>query len=315
MMGKTRMIALALSASLTFATPAALATSDDAVTIGHGNAKAAHSNSIYIVQMADPPAVAYDGGIAGMKPTRPRKGGKIDVQSREVIDYAAYLESKHDATLAAIGGAKKVYSYKYTFNGFAAELTKAQAKALEASPGVLSVGVDQKYTLATVSTPHFLGLDAARTGLWAQLGGQGNAGEDIVIGMVDSGIWPEHPSVSDRTGTIGNGGKLDYQQIPGWNAKCQNGEAFNNSMCNQKLIGAQYYLAGFGGAANIKAAFPYEYISARDADGHGTHTSTTAGGNANIVARIPNTSTMTPKRSKSRPNIIAVAPVTAIAPA
>ena len=79
-------------------------------------------------------------------------------------------------------------------------------------------------------------------GLWDQLGGVGKAGEGVIIGIIDSGIWPEHPSFSDRTGSNGNGtkdGKLGYQQIPGWNGKCTPGEAFAASHCSQKLIGAK----------------------------------------------------------------------------
>ena len=113
------------------------------------------------------------------------------------------------------------------------------------TPGVASVEPDASVPLNTVTTPAFLGLDAPG-GLWDQVGGVGRAGEDVIIGMVDGGVWPEHPSFSDRTGTNNNGaaGKLNYQQIPGWHGKCTPGEAFNASMCNQKLIGAQYFVAG-----------------------------------------------------------------------
>ena len=58
------------------------------------------------------------------------------------------------------------------------------------------------------------------------------------------------------------------------------GEEFNASNCNQKLIGARFYNAGFGGNAGIDADLPFEFNSPRDYDGHGTHTATTAGGNA-----------------------------------
>ena len=111
--------------------------------------------------------------------------------------------------------------------------------------------------------------------MWEQLGGVGSAGEDVIIGIVDGGIWPEHPSFSDRTGLNGNGtkdGKLSYQQIPGWHGKCVPGEEFNASMCNQKLIGAQYFNAGWGGNAGIDAQLPWEFNSPRDFGGHGTHT-------------------------------------------
>jgi subtilisin family serine protease len=73
-----------------------------------------------------------------------------------------------------------------------------------------------------------------------------------------------------------------YQQIPGWHGQCVPGEQFNASNCNQKLIGARYYNAGFGGNAGIDADYPYEFNSPRDFGGHGTHTASTAGGNANV---------------------------------
>ncbi len=132
----------------------------------------------------------------------------------------------------------------------------------------------------TSSTPTFLGLDAPG-GLWDQLGGTGKAGEGIIIGLVDSGIWPESFSYDDRTGLNGNAtkdGKLDYQQIPGWHGKCVPGEEFNASMCNQKLIGAQYFNESWGGNEGINALRPWEFNSPRDYNGHGTHTSSTAGG-------------------------------------
>jgi subtilase family protein/fibronectin type III domain protein/PA domain-containing protein/pre-peptidase len=100
---------------------------------------------------------------------------------------------------------------------------------------------------------------------------------------VDGGVWPEHPSYSDRTGSNANAvdGKLAYQQIPGWHGKCTPGEAFTAAQCNQKLIGAQYFLEGR--LANIPIP-EYEFLSARDWGGHGSHTSSTAGGNHGVQA-------------------------------
>ena len=46
-------------------------------------------------------------------------------------------------------------------------------------------------------------------------------GEDIVIGIVDSGIWPESKSFSDRRRATD---KLVYQQIPGFHGKCESAE-------------------------------------------------------------------------------------------
>ena len=150
-------------------------------------------------------------------------------------------------------------------------------------PGVLGVIKDEAYAARYVDhsgLPRTHWIDRAS-------GQPRRKGEGIIIGIVDGGVWPEHPSFSDRTDVNGNGtkdGKLGYQQIPGWNGRCVPGEAFNASNCNQKLIGAQYYNAGWGGNAGIDAQLPWEYNSPRDFGGHGTHTATTSGGNANVPA-------------------------------
>ncbi len=238
-------------------------------------------NGIYIIQMIDDPVVAYDGGIKGLKKTKPRKGKKINPNSPQVIDYVGYLNAKHDQALSSIGGGQKVHSYQYSFNGFSAKLSHGQAKKLQSVDGVVAVRADEMLILDTATTPDFLGLTAPGS-LWDQLGGVGSAGEDIIIGIIDGGVWPENPSFSDRTGTNGNNtkdGKLDYQQIPGWHGKCTPGEEFNASHCNQKLIGARYYNAAWGGDEGIDLTLPWEYNSPRDLGGHGSHTASTAGGN------------------------------------
>jgi len=253
-----------------------------------------HQSKLYIVQMSDPPVVAYTGGVPGLKATKPNRGQKINPLSNEVVRYGDFLTSKHDAALRGVGGAKKAYSYKFAFNGFAAELSDAQAEAMKAMPGVLSVSKDEIRAMDTSSTPAFLGLSAPG-GLWSTLSGNSNgnpiiangpnsggAGEGVVVGIVDSGIWPENPSFSDRDAS----GKLVYQQLPGWHGKCTPGEGFAGSSCNQKLIAAQWYGEGFGGEAHIKGLFPYEFWSPRGAAGHGSHTAGTAAGNYNVNAVV-----------------------------
>jgi hypothetical protein len=246
------------------------------------------SNKVYIVQLDEAPVSAYTGTTKGLKATKPNKGQKIDPNSPAVVNYMAHLAAKHDAVINGVGAARKLYSYGYVFNGFAAELTEAQAQKLAATKGVLAVSKDEMRKMDTSSTPTFLGL-AGSNGFWATTGARG---EGVVIGMVDSGIWPESLSFSDRTGTNGNAtqdGKLDYQQLPGWNGKCTPGDGFAGSNCNQKLIGARYYNAGWGGNDAITATFGagMEFNSPRDWGGHGTHTSSTAGGNANVPTSGP----------------------------
>jgi len=241
------------------------------------------TNRLYIVQLAEMPVTAYTGNISGLRATKPRRGQKIDPNSPAVTAYLSHLVSRHDAVLRGAGNARKVYSYGYVFNGFAAELTEAQARKLARTPGVLAVTKDETRPLDTSSTPAFLGL-AGSGGFWSATGA---TGENVIIGIVDSGIWPEHLSFSDRTGSNGNAskdGKLAYQQVPGWHGRCVPGDFFTGTECNQKLIGARYYNAGFGGNAGVADAFPWDFNSPRDFDGHGTHTSSTAGGNSGVAA-------------------------------
>ncbi len=238
----------------------------------------------FIVQMSDPPVVAYRGGTKGLKATAPKPGEKIDPLSAKVVEYAKFLKGEQAAALDATGG-KKVYNYVYAYNGFAATMTAAQANKMATQPGVLSVAADEKLNLDTSSTPAFLGLGDSG-GLWTQA-----KGEDVIIGIIDGGAWPESLSFADRTvnGVPSNapGAKRAYQQIPGWNGRCVPGEQFNASNCNQKLIGARFYNEGWGGNAGIDDQLPWEYNSPRDFGGHGTHTASTAGGNANVPTTGP----------------------------
>ena len=240
------------------------------------------SATSYVVQLADDPAVAYEGGIAGLKATAPAKGEKINPNSNDVKKYVAYLNGKHADAAAAVG-AEKFYDYGYSFNGFAAKMNEQQAAKLASLNGVVNVSKDELQQPTTSTTPGFLGLDQPG-GLWDQLGGPDEAGEDVVVGIVDTGIWPEHPSFSDqadfafRTGSSGKRSQV-YDAPPStWRGSCQSGEQFSQDHCTNKLIGARYYLSGFGHFGIVQG----DYLSPRDHDSHGSHTSSTAAGNYGV---------------------------------
>jgi subtilisin family serine protease len=230
-------------------------------------------SNTYIVRMLEQPAVAYTGGIAGLRATKPARGTKINPFDRDVVRYVNHLDSRHDAVLARVGG-NKVYDYRFAFNGFAAVMTPGQAALAKADAGVLSVEKTEEVTMDTATTPAFLGLTDPATGLWTPP--RNIKGENVVIGVVDSGIWPESRSFSDRDSR----GRLIYQPNPGnWHGRsCHPGEAWTASMCNQKLVGAQYFCESRG----CDGVLDHEFMSPRDYNGHGTHTASTAGGNQNV---------------------------------
>ena len=60
------------------------------------------------------------------------------------------------------------------------------------------------------------------------------------------------------------------------------GQNWGTSTCNDKIVGARYYYAGFG-RKNIDKS---DYKSPRDGAGHGSHTSSTAAGNYGVAMSI-----------------------------
>ena len=242
--------------------------------------KARSGSAVYIVQMIDPPVAGYTGGRPRLSATAPGRGQKINRADPDVVRYAGYLDSRHDDVVARVG-ARKLYGYRYAFNGFTARLTREQVAAVKAIPDVIAVEETREIQMDTATTPAFLGLTETGTGLWTR----GIKGENVIIGILDSGIWPESQSFSDRTGVGPNGqkGKLAYHQIPGWHGKCASEEetdgSFDANLCNQKLIGAQFFCVARG----CDTVLPHEFLSPRDYNGHGTHTASTAGGNEGVV--------------------------------
>lgn len=246
--------------------------------------------SVYVVQLKGEPAATYEGGVAGFAATKAVSGEKIDPLADHVKRYVGFLNARHDAVLARVGGGAKLYDYHYVINGFAAELTSEQASALESMKDVVSVEEAQEWYPDTATTPGFLGLSAPG-GLWAQLGGpsygvsasdSGGAGEGVVVGIIDSGIWPEHPSVSDRAA-----GKLVYKPLAGnrWRGKCASSEdvtdgSWDANLCNNKLVGARFFLATR--EAVLGPVATPDFRSPRDSGGHGTHVGTTAAGNFGV---------------------------------
>ena len=245
------------------------------------NATAKKSHGLYIVQMKGAAGISKAQQIGELLPSNQLVAVANNVYQPETASmrsYTARLRSKQ-AELAATFNSDIIHSYAHTFNGFSARLTDKQAQALRSHPEVSSVWEDELHQPATANTPTFLGLvNAAGTGLHDV----GVTGEDVIIGVLDTGIIPENPAYAD------DGSYSDPTTI-GWTTEdaCDEGEegAAGTFACNNKLIGARYFNDSFSSVYDVRYDLG-EFDSPRDADGHGTHTSSTAGGNAGVVASI-----------------------------
>ncbi|XP_022990928.1 subtilisin-like protease SBT1.1 isoform X2 [Cucurbita maxima] len=174
------------------------------------------------------------------------------------------ISSLHQDEEEASNAAEILYVYKTAISGFAAKLTTKKLHSLSKIPGFLAATPDELLQLHTTHSPQFLGLHREH-GLW----NSSNSASDIIIGLIDSGIWPEHISFQDK----------GLPPVPKkWKGACEAGPKFSPSNCNKKLVGARAYIDGYEaivGRLNVTGTFR----SPRDSNGHGTHTASTAAGN------------------------------------
>ncbi|KNX38370.1 S8 family peptidase [Luteipulveratus halotolerans] len=231
----------------------------------------------YIVQVAGAPLASYTGGESGLAATKPAAGKKVQRDSAAGKAYAGHLRGKRSSVLRSIGSSESAVTrtYDVAFNGFAASLTPAQVAQLQKSPQVLRVWKDEERHADTTTTPTFLGLDGP-TGVWQQkFGGPDKAGQGIIVGDIDSGIWPESASFAATSQTPAEAAAIKAK----WKGRCDAGESGTPVVCNNKLIGARYY-------KDAATVIPEEFVSPRDFNGHGTHTASTAAGNNGVDASI-----------------------------
>ncbi|MGK0370592.1 MAG: subtilisin family serine protease, partial [Glaciecola sp.] len=274
----------------------AMQTNTSKFTVADSVKAATKTSGLYIIQMKGAPAIAKASAIGELTPSNQLVatiGNNYNATTPKMRAYVKVMKMRQAAVASQIGVANVLHNYAHTFNGFSARLTPSQAKAMRSHPDVAAVYEDELHQMTTSNTPAFLGLTGP--------GGQhtlGIKGEDVIVGILDSGIWPENPSFSENSEIA----EMAYGPAPArWAGACNvgsigeftdadgvviyNDETMEQNVveCDNKLIGARYFGSTFSSQLEMQFALG-EFASARDADGHGSHTASTAAGNAGVTA-------------------------------
>ena len=230
---------------------------------------------VQVVIKLDYDSVAtYTGGIRGLAATSPSVTGKsLSGASGAKQQYVAYIVDREKAFRAQLGtrvpSAQVGTSLRTVYGGVAAQVPANSVATILKIPGVVAVQRDRLNHPLTDSSPEFLGAPT----VYNQLGTTANAGQGVIYGNLDTGVWPEHPSFAD----LGN-----LPAPPGPARACNFGDnpltpASDPFVCQHKLVGGAPFLATYLSDPARAAAEPFH--TARDSNGHGTHTASTAGGN------------------------------------
>ncbi|CAI5475593.1 unnamed protein product [Closterium sp. Yama58-4] len=217
------------------------------------------STSLYIVRLRSAlPLAAYRGGITSFP-------GWVDDDDDESAGpsglRATVATIAHEAaTLAGRIPRRARLTMENPQLKAYAQMLESQQMQIASDVGVTSDRIVYKYvgvTPLTIDSPTFLAMRAPGS-LWPANGGQASAGEGMVVGVVDSGVWPEHPSFTHAG--------FPSSRPAGWSGKCDTTSEFK---CNNKVIGARGFYKGFkedtGGPDLSK-----DWLSPRDSFGHGT---------------------------------------------
>ncbi len=221
---------------------------------------------------------SYSGGVRGLRATsplathRPLKGNAAAVAAYQ--RYASRFDARVKAGIRSrITGVRVLNAYHLAYGGLSALVPANRISALLKVPGVAAVQKDARaHVLDNGPQLDFLGAPL----VWPGLGGRDNAGSNVLVANIDTGAWPENPQFAD------NG-----LPAPPGSYGCQFGDGTDPALgdpfdCNNKLVGAyaftDTYMAVIGAGAEEFCNDSTGECSARDSEGHGTHTLTTAGG-------------------------------------
>lgn len=218
---------------------------------------------------------AYKGDLPGLPGTSPSVTGRpLNLKSGDAAKYQRHIEDVENAFLGELGkkipGVTVGQKLRTVYGGIALTLPADKAADLLKLPGVAAVQEDRREQPLTDSSPEFLGAPT----VYKKLGGAKSSGKGVIVGILDTGAWPEHPSFADP-GTL----PAPPPKADGTPRTCNFGDnpltpAADPFQCNNKLISGQPFLETYNAVVGGEV-YP---TSARDSNGHGTHTASTSAG-------------------------------------
>ncbi len=228
---------------------------------------------------------SYAGGIDGFAATSPQVTGRsLDRKSSAEVKYGGYIAAQESAFVKALKAkvpkAAIGQSFRTVYGGISARIPANAVKDVLAIDGAVAVQSDKLLKIDTDSSPGFLGANSVYPGL----GGTKKAGQGVIFGDLDTGVWPEHPSFADQGVLPAPPARPDHTA-----RTCEFGDnpltpASDPFVCQNKLIGGEAFLDTYLSSPARAAAEPYH--TARDSNGHGTHTTSTAAGDVLTSAPV-----------------------------
>ncbi|MCP2326252.1 subtilisin family serine protease [Hamadaea flava] len=231
-----------------------------------------------LVKLANDPVATYRGGVAGFPATSPAITGRPLWGGPAEQAYERFLAQQEDAfgtAVAHVPGVRLGQRLRTVYGGLALTVPANRVGDLLKIHGVVAVQRDQVRQPLTDASTKFIGADTVQQ----SLGGPADAGKGVIFGVLDTGAWPEHPSFADQGNLSAPPAKADGKaRACDFGTNPVTGVKFR---CNHKLIGGQPFLDAY-----LTAHEGEKYRSARDSDGHGTHTASTSAGDVLSSAKV-----------------------------
>ncbi|AAN56300.1 S8 family serine peptidase [Shewanella oneidensis MR-1] len=255
--------------------------------------RADHSGrSRYIIQLMQAPAATHAAQLFNKAPQDRTSVSKASITQKlpqkishllqtsqleqyrqEIAHHQGIFKTTASKTLGRPLQAKM--QFDTAFNGMVLELTPDEAKTMLTVPQVLKVIKETPTELQTDNGPQLIGAsnlwDGNATGLAAK-------GDGIIIGILDTGINTDNRAFS----AVGDDGHNIINPLGSGNYL---GDCVKDAtLCNDKLIGVYSFPLVTDEYNGLRPA------NGEDYNGHGSHTASTAAGNAlvNVPVLMPN---------------------------